>query len=201
MQNETTALIKMQNVGKIYRNGKISYEALKDVNLEIKRGEYAAILGPSGSGKSTLNANHRLPLYSYFGTYLLDNREINNLSINELAKIRNQKIGFVFQNFNLLSHLDIVDNVALPLLYRGIGTSERRQVAREMLVKLGLGQEHFNHRPSEISGGQQQRVAIARALASNPDVILADEPTGNLDSKSGAEVINLLRKHPSLIKP
>ena len=186
-------LIQLQNINKTFYNGKISFAALKNVNLTINNGEYLSILGPSGSGKSTLM--HIIGCLSTptSGKYLLDNKEVSSLSRDELAKIRNQKIGFVFQNFNLLSHMDAIENVALPLIYKGVATSKRNNMAKEMLSKFGLS-THLNHRPNELSGGQQQRVAIARALVTNPDVILADEPTGNLDSNSGAEVIKIFEQ-------
>ena len=186
-------LIQLQNINKTFYNGKISFAALKSVNLTIDNGEYLSILGPSGSGKSTLM--HIIGCLSTptSGKYLLDNKEVSSLSRDELAKIRNQKIGFVFQNFNLLSHMDAIENVALPLIYKGVATSKRNNMAKEMLSKFGLS-THLNHRPNELSGGQQQRVAIARALVTNPDMILADEPTGNLDSNSGAEVIKIFEQ-------
>ena len=186
-------LIKLQNISKTYANGKISFSALKDINLIIDKGEYISILGPSGSGKSTLM--HIIGCLSTptNGKYLLDGRDVSSLNNSELAKVRNQKIGFVFQNFNLLAHINALENVALPLVYRGISSSKRNKAAKEMLEKFGLGM-HLKHRPNELSGGQQQRVAIARALVTNPDIILADEPTGNLDSNSGAEVIQIFKQ-------
>jgi putative ABC transport system ATP-binding protein len=183
-------LIQLNNIYKTYHTGKVSFEALKGVNLTIDRGEYLAILGPSGSGKSTLM--HILGCLSTptSGSYLLDGKEVGKLSRNELAKVRNQKIGFVFQSFNLLSHATALENVALPLVYRKIGSRKRLKLAREMLTRFDL-ETHLEHHPNELSGGQQQRVAIARALVTDPEVILADEPTGNLDTKSGNEVIKI----------
>jgi len=186
-------LIQLQNIGKTYYSGKISFEALKNINLNINQGEYIAILGPSGSGKSTLMQIIGCLSTSTSGSYLLDNKEVSKLKRNELAKIRNQKIGFVFQSFNLLSGANALDNVALPLVYRGIGPIKRTKRAKEILATLNL-ETHLAHRPNELSGGQQQRVAIARALVTDPDVILADEPTGNLDSKSGQEVIKIFEQ-------
>ncbi|OGT69004.1 MAG: macrolide ABC transporter ATP-binding protein [Gammaproteobacteria bacterium RIFCSPLOWO2_02_FULL_42_9] len=183
-------LIELNNIYKTYHTGKIAFEALKNIDLIIEAGEYAAILGPSGSGKSTLM--HILGCLSTptAGSYLLDNKEVSKFSRNELAKVRNQKIGFVFQSFNLVPQLNIVDNVSLPLVYRSIGLIQRTKRAKEILAQLGLD-THFAHKPGELSGGQQQRAAIARALVTEPDIILADEPTGNLDTQSGAEVIKL----------
>lgn len=183
-------LIKLDNICKTYHTGKVVFEALKGISLNINHGEYLSILGPSGSGKSTLM--HILGCLSTptSGSYTLDGKEVSQLSRSELARVRNQKIGFVFQSFNLLGHVTALDNVALPLVYRGIGSSKRRKVAREMLTRFGL-ETHLDHSPNELSGGQQQRVAIARALVTDPEMILADEPTGNLDTKSGAEVIKI----------
>ncbi len=188
-----TPLIQLQNIGKIYYSGKISFEALKNINITINHGEYIAILGPSGSGKSTLMQVIGCLSTPTSGSYLLDNKEVSKLKRNDLAKIRNQKIGFVFQGFNLLSGANALDNVALPLVYRGIGPIKRNKMAKEVLTKLNL-ETHLDHKPNELSGGQQQRVAIARALVTDPDVILADEPTGNLDSKSGSEVIKIFEQ-------
>ena len=171
-------LVKLKNIYKTYNTGKISFEALKNINLTINKGEYISILGPSGSGKSTLMQILGCLSTPTSGSYLLDKREVSTLRPNELARIRNQKIGFVFQGFNLLSQTNAIDNVALPLLYRGVKTRERRERSKELLVQLGL-EKHINHKPNELSGGQQQRVAIARALITNPEFILADEPTGN----------------------
>jgi len=186
-------IIKLKNIGKTYQTGKISFEALRNINLEIKRGEYVAILGPSGSGKSTLMQIIGCLSTPTTGNYTLAGKEVGGLSSDELAKVRNLYIGFVFQKFNLMPHLTVVDNVALPLVYRGVNDNERTLLAKEILAQLGLS-NHFEHRSNELSGGQQQRVAIARALVTNPEVILADEPTGNLDSKSGAEVVNLFNQ-------
>lgn len=183
-------IIELKNIGKIYHTGDISFEALKNINLTINLGEYISILGPSGSGKSTLMQIIGCLLTPTSGSYLLDGKEVSKLTKNELATVRNQKIGFVFQQFNLMAQTSAVDNVALPLVYRGVGMIKRTNFAKQILSQLGLT-THLKHRPNELSGGQQQRVAIARALVTDPDIILADEPTGNLDSKSGAEVIEI----------
>lgn len=189
-------VIKLIDICKTYYTGKISFKALKNINLEINYGEYAAILGPSGSGKSTLMQIIGCLLTPTSGDYILSGRNVSKLKRNELAKVRNHQIGFVFQSFNLLAQVSLLDNVALPLLYQGMSTSERHARAKVLLEKLGLG-EHLNHLPNELSGGQQQRVAIARALVNDPEVILADEPTGNLDSKSGQDVVNLFEQFSS----
>ncbi|MBN1684431.1 MAG: ABC transporter ATP-binding protein [Gammaproteobacteria bacterium] len=189
-------LIQLKDIYKTYTTGAVSYEALKGITLHIDSGEYVAILGPSGSGKSTLMQIIGCLSTPSSGSYLLDGKEVSQLNRNELAKIRNQKVGFVFQNFNLLAQLDIVDNVALPLLYRGTALAERRRLAKEILKKLGL-ENHYKHHPNELSGGQKQRVAIARALVASPEIILADEPTGNLDTQSGNDVIQLFEQFTS----
>jgi putative ABC transport system ATP-binding protein len=186
-------LIQLKNIYKTYYTGKLAFEALKDINLEINTGEYVAILGPSGSGKSTMMQIIGCLSTPTSGQYFLDGSEVSKLSRNELAKIRNQKIGFVFQSFNLLPQMNIIDSAALPLLYRGVSVTKRQEMAREILGRLGLS-THLKHRPNELSGGQKQRVAIARAVISHPALILADEPTGNLDSKSGADVVDILEQ-------
>lgn len=186
-------LIRLEDIGKTYYTGKISFEALKHINISISHGEYIAILGPSGSGKSTLMQIIGCLLSPTVGKYFLDGKEVSKLTRNELAKIRNQKIGFVFQSFNLLNQSNALDNVALPLVYRGVSIGKRNKLARALLADLGL-ETHLAHRPNELSGGQQQRVAIARALVTDPSLILADEPTGNLDTKSGAEVIKIFEQ-------
>lgn len=186
-------VIKLRNIGKTYHTGKLEFIALKQINLEIKRGEYMAILGSSGSGKSTLMQIIGCLSTPTTGEYILADRAVSGLSSDELAKVRNYHIGFVFQKFNLIPQLTIVDNVALPLVYRGVNKTERTKQAEAILRQLGLG-SHLAHHANELSGGQQQRVAIARALVTNPEIILADEPTGNLDSKAGAEVIKLFEE-------
>lgn len=183
-------MIRLEGVTKTYRNGLVEMQALYAVNLSIQQGEFVAIMGPSGSGKSTMmNILGCLDVPTE-GTYQLEGQEVQVLSETELARIRNQKIGFVFQNFNLLARHTVLRNVELPMLYGGIGRVERQRRAKELLVKVGLGDRTL-HRPNELSGGQRQRVAIARALAMNPPILLADEPTGNLDSKSSYEIMKL----------
>ena len=187
----SNSLVKLRGICKTYQTGKVSYTALKAIDLDIMSGEYVAILGPSGSGKSTLMQIIGCLSTPTVGSYLLDGKEVGKLTENALAKIRNRKIGFVFQNFNLLAQLTVLENVALPLFYRGVNFNERNKIATEILEKLGLS-PYLKHGANELSGGQQQRVAIARALVTDPEIILADEPTGNLDSQSGADVIALL---------
>lgn len=186
-------LIKLTGLGKTYHSGAISFEALKDINLEVQRGEYVAILGPSGSGKSTMMQIIGCLSTPTCGSYLLSGSEVSGLSSSELARVRNRVIGFVFQKFNLLPQLTVLDNVMLPLVYRGMRVAERIKQATAVLERLGLA-THLEHRSNELSGGQQQRVAIARALATEPELILADEPTGNLDSKSGLDVIKIFEQ-------
>ncbi|MBU0744165.1 MAG: ABC transporter ATP-binding protein [Gammaproteobacteria bacterium] len=186
-------MIQIHDVGKTYHTGKIDFEALRNINLEIEKGDYVAILGPSGSGKSTLMHIIGCLATPTVGSYFLAGKEVSKFTSNDLAKARNLYIGFVFQKFNLMPQMTVLDNVSLPLLYRGIKTEERRSKAKEVLEQLGLA-SHLMHRSNELSGGQQQRVAVARALVTNPEVILADEPTGNLDSKSGEGVINLFNQ-------
>ncbi len=181
-------MIRLQNITKVYPMGKRELEVLRGINLNIKRGEMVAVMGPSGSGKTTiLNLIGCLDTPTS-GSYYLEDREVSRLSSGELAHIRGQKIGFVFQTFNLLPHLTALANVKLGLRYCGGGD---RHQAMEALAKVGLS-DRANHRPTELSGGEQQRVAIARALVKNPPLILADEPTGNLDSRSGEEIISIL---------
>ncbi|WP_418792530.1 ABC transporter ATP-binding protein [Phosphitispora sp. TUW77] len=185
-------MIKLVDMSKFYHTGSVTLAALNKVNLKIKNGEMLAIIGPSGSGKSTLmNMIGCLDVPSE-GQYLLDEREVSRLKEDELSEIRNKKIGFIFQSFNLLPKLTALENVELPLIYRGLSAAERRQSAVEALNMVGLS-DRMHHKPSELSGGQQQRVAIARALAGNPPIILADEPTGNLDSRSGVEVMEIIK--------
>jgi putative ABC transport system ATP-binding protein len=181
-------VIELVNVTKTYLTGEIKFDALKNVNLTVNEGEFLAIMGPSGSGKSTcMNILGCLDRPTS-GAYLLDEREVSKLSDSELAEVRNKKIGFVFQTFNLLARTDAVRNVELPLVYSG--AKNRRELAREALNMVGLSDKYKN-KPNELSGGQQQRVAIARALVTNPSLVLADEPTGNLDTKSGEEIMKI----------
>lgn len=185
-------MLKVENVKKIYNLGKIKLEVLKGVSLEIEKGEYVSIIGPSGSGKSTLmNILGCLDIPSE-GRYYFEGEEISTYSENQLADIRNKKIGFIFQKFNLLPKLNAYENVELPLIYRGMNSKERKKRVLKSIEMVGLS-DRMNHKPTELSGGQQQRVAIARALAGSPPMILADEPTGNLDSKSGKDVMNTLK--------
>lgn len=185
-------MIKLENINKIYQNGDISVHALKNVNLHIKKGEFTAIMGQSGSGKSTMmNILGCLDLLSS-GTFILDGISIDTLTDNQLAEIRNKKIGFIFQSFNLLPKLSAIENVELPMAYGRVSPKERREKALEALKKVGL-QDRGHHKPNELSGGQRQRVAIARAIASNPSILLADEPTGNLDSKSEEEIMEIFK--------
>ncbi|MEM0329073.1 MAG: ABC transporter ATP-binding protein [Nitrososphaerota archaeon] len=185
--------IKFENVWKIYRLGKVEVPALRGLSLEIKRGEHVAIMGPSGSGKSTfLHVAGALDRPTR-GRVLIEGRDPSRMSDEELSRLRNGLIGFVFQTFNLIPRLTALENVMLPLAIKGVNGEERVRRAREALEKVGLA-HRINHRPMELSGGEQQRVAIARAIVTNPRIILADEPTGNLDSASAAEVVELLTR-------
>ena len=186
-------LIKIENMNKIYHPGENEVKALDNVNLQIERGEYVAIIGQSGSGKSTLMNMLGCLDVPTKGSYILNKKEISLLSDDEISDIRNKEIGFIFQGFNLISGLTALENVELPLMYRKIPREERRELAMESLKKVGLF-NRMNHRPAQLSGGQQQRVAIARAIAQAPPMILADEPTGNLDSHSAMEVMEILKE-------
>lgn len=186
-------LIQIKDMYKVYNPGDNEVRALDGVSLSIEEGEFAAIIGHSGSGKSTLMNMLGCLDVPTDGSYFLNGKDISSLSDNELSGIRNQEIGFIFQGFNLISNLDALSNVELPLIYRGMDKKTRRQLAREALGKVGL-KERIHHKPSEMSGGQQQRVAVARAIAAEPPIILADEPTGNLDSYSTKEILDILKK-------
>lgn len=185
-------LIKVQDMCKIYNPGENEVRALDHVNLEIERGEFVAIIGHSGSGKSTLMNMLGCLDVPTSGSYYLNGKDVSAMKDNQLSEIRNQEIGFIFQGFNLIANLTAIENVELPLIYRGIGRSQRHKLAKEALIRVGL-EKRIGHKPSEMSGGQQQRVAIARAIAAKPPVILADEPTGNLDSASTEEIMGILK--------
>jgi putative ABC transport system ATP-binding protein len=188
-----TALIETRDLWKTYVMGAEEIHALRGISVHIERGEYLAIMGPSGSGKSTLmNLIGCLDTPSK-GSYVLNGKEVSAMDDDELARVRNEEIGFVFQTFNLLPRASALHNVELPLVYAGIGSKDRQQRAREALEKVDLGQR-MSHKPNELSGGQRQRVAIARALVNNPSILLADEPTGNLDSKTGVEIMALFER-------
>lgn len=183
-------MLRVENLNKYYVNGEMKLHALKNINFEIKKGEYVAIMGSSGSGKSTMMNILGCLDREFEGEYILDEIKIAEIDEKNISKIRNLKIGFVFQAFNLLPKLTALQNVELPLVYAGVHRAERERRAKEMLEKVGLG-ERLHHKPNELSGGQKQRVAIARALVNNPAIILADEPTGNLDSVSEKEIMEL----------
>lgn len=183
-------VIILKNVSKSYWLGKTEIPVLRDINLTVKKGDFFSIMGPSGSGKSTLMNVLGCLDRPTFGSYYLDGDEVAHLTDDELAAIRNHKIGFVFQSFNLLSKLSTLENVELPLIYAGVSKEERRQRATQLLDMVGLS-DRLDHLPTELSGGQRQRAAIARALANQPSIIMADEPTGNLDTKSGADIMDI----------
>jgi putative ABC transport system ATP-binding protein len=187
------SVIKLENVVKIYKFGEFELKVLNNITVSIEKGEFVCIMGPSGSGKSTfMNIVGCLDTPTS-GKYFLEGVDVSTFNLDELAEIRNKKIGFVFQQFNLLPRATALENVELPLIYAGVPAKERKQIALEVLSKVGLG-ERANHYPRQLSGGQQQMVAIARALVNNPSIMLADEPTGNLDSKSSMEIMDIFKK-------
>jgi putative ABC transport system ATP-binding protein len=186
-------MIEMDNITKVYKMGEVKLEALKEISLRIEAGEFISIMGPSGSGKSTLLNIIGCLDTPTAGSYLLEEKNVAGLDFDQLSTVRNRKIGFVFQNFNLLPYATTYENIELPMLFNGRSGKKRRERVLELLEMVNLVKWQ-NHRPSELSGGQQQRVAIARALANDPSLILADEPTGNLDSKTGEEIMGLFVK-------
>ena len=185
------SLIELKEINKIYRTDEIETLALENVNLAIEKGEFVSVMGPSGCGKSTLLNIVGLLDNATSGTVTIDGINVGKMKDRRLAQFRNEKLGFVFQSFHLINSLNVLDNVVLPLIYRSVSGAERRRRAKEVLERVGLSHRMY-HTPSQLSGGQCQRVAIARAIIGNPEIILADEPTGNLDSRMGGEVMNLL---------
>ncbi|HWX19850.1 MAG TPA: ABC transporter ATP-binding protein [Candidatus Binatia bacterium] len=187
------SLIKLEKISRRYQMGAETIHALREVTLEIRRGEYVAIMGPSGSGKSTLMNLIGCLDTATSGTYELNGVQVSQMDDNQLAEVRNREIGFIFQTFNLLPRSDALRNVELPLIYSGMPADERRQVALDALTSVGLA-DRIHHKPNELSGGQRQRVAVARALVNKPSILLADEPTGNLDTKTGIEILALFEE-------
>ena len=187
------AIIKLQNINKIYRTDEIETVALENVNLEVENGEFLSIMGPSGCGKSTLLNIMGLLDTPTSGTVLINDFDTSKLNDKQMAQFRNKTLGFVFQSFHLINSLNVIDNVMLPLLYRSMSDKERKETAKLMLERVGLSHRAY-HYPAQLSGGQCLRVAIARAIVGNPEIILADEPTGNLDSKMGSEIMKLLHE-------
>lgn len=183
-------VVKLAKINKVYISGEVSFHALKNVSLEVRKGDFLAVIGASGSGKSTLMNIIGLLDHPSSGKYELNGEDTSHLGEDKLAKIRNKKLGFVFQSFNLLPRTAAIDNVAIPLVYAGLNKQDRLEKSKAALEQVGLG-DKLNSRPNQLSGGQQQRVAIARALVNDPELILADEPTGNLDSKSGDEIMKI----------
>jgi putative ABC transport system ATP-binding protein len=192
MDNGSQALIRLDNVSKVFVTDEVETHALSGIHFELRKGEYLSIAGPSGCGKSTLLAILGLLDTPSDGTYYLNGKPVTGLKLSERARIRNREIGFIFQAFNLIGDLNVYENVELPLTYRGMSGSERKKRVHEALERVGMS-HRVKHYPSQLSGGQQQRVAVARALAGSPSILLADEPTGNLDSANGEAVMDLLR--------
>ncbi len=186
-------IVRLERVRKIYRMGNVYVEALRDVNLRVGRGDFLAVLGPSGSGKSTLLNMIGCLDKPTSGNVLIDGKNTGEMNESELAEIRRRKIGFVFQQYNLIHSLNALENVALPMLFAGVRRSERLKRAKELLERVGLS-HRIHHKPSELSGGEQQRVAIARALANNPDMIIGDEPTGNVDTATGDAIMDIFSR-------
>jgi putative ABC transport system ATP-binding protein len=191
--NASDPLIHLEGVTKVFVTDEVETHALSGIHIDIQRGEYVSISGPSGCGKSTLLAILGLLDTPSSGTYILNGKPVQSLKLSERARIRNREIGFIFQAFNLIGDLNVYENVELPLTYRGMGSSERKKKVHEALERVGMS-HRIKHYPSQLSGGQQQRVAVARALAGDPSILLADEPTGNLDSQNGEQVMDLLRE-------
>jgi putative ABC transport system ATP-binding protein len=186
-------IIRMEGIRKVYDTGKIQVEALRGIDLEVNAGEFVAVVGPSGSGKSTLMNLIGCLDTPTDGYYELSGQSVAKMKKDELATVRNQRVGFVFQNFNLLPQISSFENVEMPLLFGGVSRRKRRQRVEELMHRVGLG-DRMDHKPTELSGGQMQRVAVARALAMDPDIVLADEPTGNLDSTSGGDILELFQE-------
>ncbi|MGM0588616.1 MAG: ABC transporter ATP-binding protein [Bacteroidota bacterium] len=193
MEKSDQPIIEIENLERSYQMGTTVVRALRGIDFRVQKNEFVAIMGPSGSGKSTLMNMIGCLDTPTSGSYILNNRNVSELNDAELAEVRNREIGFVFQTFNLLPRTDCLANVELPLIYSGIGARERKEMARKTLERVGLG-DRVDHKPNELSGGQRQRVAIARALVNNPSIILADEPTGNLDTKTGQEIMELFEE-------
>jgi putative ABC transport system ATP-binding protein len=186
-------MLEIKRITKVYKMGEVLVNALRGISFHIDKGQFVAIMGPSGSGKSTLMHIIGCLDHPSEGSFIMDGEDISKVNDNKLAEIRNKKIGFVFQQFNLLNRVNILNNVEVPLIYAGVNSKKRKNLAREVLENVGLS-NRLKHRPNEISGGEKQRAAIARALVNNPLIILADEPTGNLDTKNGEEIMKIFNK-------